>query len=260
MCSPKPLKAGFWCQKFHSELSFWRNRNHCHLHQTGSRTAWIVFTKDNRDGWRQWQHCGHHRWSNHTWAIQWPHQHSWSTRVLGHNWENIQQLQGAIKRRSWGHPGGNNTGSQRHMVKSWDQMAAAEVDAVIHTIHKPSCVTLFQSPWWIQRRCPLVDTSYQDSHHRRQPWKTTSSHYLTACQLLQTISLQPLQIFHHWLKYVMKKHFRLSLLWVPDHYARSMSQKNSLIWWWFQSYPGKEKSSSRRSGQHYCPDQVHPSW
>ena len=34
---------------------------------------------------------------------------------------------------------------KRHMVKSWDQMAAAEVDAVIHTIHKPSCVTLCQS-------------------------------------------------------------------------------------------------------------------
>ena len=34
---------------------------------------------------------------------------------------------------------------KRHMVRSWDQMVAAEVDAVIHTIHKPSCVILHQS-------------------------------------------------------------------------------------------------------------------
>ena len=34
---------------------------------------------------------------------------------------------------------------KRHIVKSWDQMVAAEVDAVICTIHEPSCVTLCQS-------------------------------------------------------------------------------------------------------------------
>ena len=34
---------------------------------------------------------------------------------------------------------------KRHMVKSWDQMTAMEVDVVIHTIQKPSCVKLHQS-------------------------------------------------------------------------------------------------------------------
>ena len=34
---------------------------------------------------------------------------------------------------------------KRHMVKSWDQMTATDVDVVIHTIHEPSCVTLHQS-------------------------------------------------------------------------------------------------------------------
>ena len=34
---------------------------------------------------------------------------------------------------------------QRHMVKLWDQMAAAKVNAVMCTIHEPVCVTLCQS-------------------------------------------------------------------------------------------------------------------
>ena len=34
---------------------------------------------------------------------------------------------------------------KRHMVKSWDQMTAMEVNVVIHTIHQPSCVMLHQS-------------------------------------------------------------------------------------------------------------------
>ena len=34
---------------------------------------------------------------------------------------------------------------KRHMVKSWDQMAAAKVNAVMRTIHEPTCVTLCQS-------------------------------------------------------------------------------------------------------------------
>ena len=34
---------------------------------------------------------------------------------------------------------------KRHMVRSWDQMTAMEVNLVIHMIHKPSCVTLHQS-------------------------------------------------------------------------------------------------------------------
>ena len=33
MCSPKPLKAGVWHQKYHSELIFWGYRNPCYLHQ-----------------------------------------------------------------------------------------------------------------------------------------------------------------------------------------------------------------------------------
>ena len=34
---------------------------------------------------------------------------------------------------------------KRHMLKSWDQVAAAEVNVVIHTIQEPSCVRLHQS-------------------------------------------------------------------------------------------------------------------
>ena len=75
MCSPKPLKAGFWHHKFHSEPCFWRIHypwpppsgcssdiiHHWHWHY-----HWHY--KHFRNGWRQhfscygssWAH--HHRW------------------------------------------------------------------------------------------------------------------------------------------------------------------------------------------------------
>ena len=39
----KPIKAGFWCQNFHSKLSFWRYRNPCHLHQAFVPVHWYCF-------------------------------------------------------------------------------------------------------------------------------------------------------------------------------------------------------------------------
>ena len=66
---------------------------------------------------------------------------------------------------------------KRHMVKSWDQVAAAEVNVVIHTIHEPSCVMLHQS--LEEGRVTMVDPdeemphqstgSVKAPHHRNLP-------------------------------------------------------------------------------------------
>ena len=66
---------------------------------------------------------------------------------------------------------------KRHMVKSWDQITATEVNVVICMIHEPSCVMLHQS--LEEGRVTMVDpdeempTSLnrfcQSSHHRILP-------------------------------------------------------------------------------------------
>ena len=147
------------------------------------------------------------------------------------------------------------------MVKSLGQMVAAEVDAVIHTIHEPSCVTLHQS--LKEGGLTVVDPeempSGQQVLSRLPPQKAAvKDHIITLFDSLSAAT-----------DHLSTAFVNLSLLakisdeetfQAPDHYGRSTFQKNSLIQWWFQSHPRKVKNSSRRSGEHYCPNQVPPSW
>ena len=101
---------------------------------------------------------------------------------------------------------------KRHMVKLWDQMAAAKVNAVIHKIHEPACVTLCQS--LEEGRVMVVDPdeempTSQQVLSKLPPQKSAmKDHVITLFDSLLAatdhLSLL-LQICHHWQRSVMRR-------------------------------------------------------